>query len=324
MNMAIGKVKLGVLLPTRGILLRDEPPSSAETVLDLARQVESAGLDSVWVGDSLTAKPRMEPLAALSAIGSATQRVRLGTAVLLAALRQPVLLAQTMSTVDLISQGRLIIAAGVGGAFNEDQRREWQAAGIDPRRRASRFEEIVQIVKELGAGRPATFSGKHFQLDDVSIGPKPVRPGGTPVLLACHWRSQAREAQFLRAARYSDGIISISDTPDEYKQVVEQVNSVAADLGREPTQMEKVFYLTVSMNEDTAHAESEATDWLTRYYGSDIWGTRWGPFGGPERVAQRMAEYVEAGADTLVVRFASFQPQRQLEMFLDRVAPAFM
>jgi alkanesulfonate monooxygenase SsuD/methylene tetrahydromethanopterin reductase-like flavin-dependent oxidoreductase (luciferase family) len=143
-------------------------------------------------------------------------------------------------------------------------------------------------------------------------------------LLACHWRSQARDAQFLRAARYSDGIISISDTPDEYKQVVEQVNSVAADLGREPTQMEKVFYLTVNMNEDTAHAESEATDWLTRYYGSDIWGTRWGPFGGPERVAQRMAEYVEAGADTLVVRFASFQPQRQLEIFLDRVAPAFM
>ncbi|MCH2505537.1 MAG: LLM class flavin-dependent oxidoreductase, partial [Dehalococcoidia bacterium] len=86
--MSNSKVKLGVLLPTRGILLRDEPPSSAETVLDLACQVESAGLDSVWVGDSLTAKPRMEPLAALSAIGAVPQRVRLGTAVLLAALRQ--------------------------------------------------------------------------------------------------------------------------------------------------------------------------------------------------------------------------------------------
>ncbi|MBQ11424.1 MAG: hypothetical protein CMJ45_07740, partial [Planctomyces sp.] len=84
-----------------------------------------------------------------------------------------------------------------------------------------------------------------------------------------------------------------------------------------------VFYLTVNMSEDSAQAETEATDWLTRYYGSDIWGTRWGPFGGAERVAQRMAEYVGAGADTLVVRFASFQPQRQLEIFLDRVAPAF-
>jgi len=323
-NMSNGKVKLGMLLPTRGILLGKQPPHTAETVLNLAKQAESAGLDSVWVGDSLTAKPRLEPLAALASIAAVTQRVRLGTAVLLAALRQPVLLAQTMATVDLISQGRLIVAAGVGGAFNEDQQREWQAAGIDPRRRASRFEEIVQIVQELSAGRPATFSGKHFQLDHVEIGPPPVRSGGTPFLIACHWRSQAREAQFLRAARFSDGIISISDTPDEYKQVVEQVVSMAADLGREPSQLEKVFYLTVNMNEDTTQAKAEAEDWLTRYYGSDIWGTRWGPFGGPEQVSQRMSEYVEAGAETLVVRFASFQPQRQLEIFLDRVAPAFM
>lgn len=324
MNMSNGKVKLGVLLPTRGILLRDEPPSSAETVLNLAQQAESAGLDSVWVGDSLTAKPRMEPLAALASIAAVTQRVRLGTAVLLAGLRQPVLLAQTMATVELISQGRLVVAAGVGGAFNEDQRREWRAAGIDPRRRASRFEEVVQIVQELGAGRPATFPGKHFQLDQVEIGPSPVRSGGAPVLIACHWRSQAREAQFRRAARFSDGIISISDTPDEYSQVVERVVSMAAQLGREPAHLEKVFYLTVNMNEDTPQAKAEAEDWLTRYYGSDIWGTRWGPFGGPEQVTQRMSEYMEAGADTLVVRFASFQPRQQLEIFLDRVAPAFM
>ena len=74
MSMSNSKVKLGVLLPTRGILLRDEPPSSAETVLDLAFEVESAGLDSVWVGDSLTAKPRMEPLATLSAIGAADRK----------------------------------------------------------------------------------------------------------------------------------------------------------------------------------------------------------------------------------------------------------
>ena len=324
MNQANSRVKLGVLLPTRGILLGDEPPNSAETVLNLACQAEAAGLDSVWVGDSLTAKPRLEPLAALAAVAAATQRVRLGTAVLLAALRQPVLLAQTMATVDLISKGRLVVAAGVGGAFNEDQRREWQAAGIDPRRRVSRLEEIVQIVRELGAGRQATFSGKHFQLDQVDIGPNPARPGGTPVLLACHWRANAREAQFLRAARFGDGIISISDTPEEYKQVVEQVSSMTADLGRDPSQLEKVFYLTVNMTEDTNQAEAEAEKFLTQYYGADIWGSRWGPFGGPERVAQRMSEYIEAGADTLILRFASFQPQRQLELFLDRVAPAFM
>ena len=90
---AASKVKLGVLLPTRGLLLADSQAHDAGLVLEMAKQVESAGLDSVWVGDSLTAKPRLEPLSTLAAIAACTQRVRLGTAVLLAALRHPLLLA---------------------------------------------------------------------------------------------------------------------------------------------------------------------------------------------------------------------------------------
>ncbi len=321
--MAIPKVKLGVLLPTRGLLLRDQPPADADLVIRLAQQVESAGLDSVWVGDSLTAKPRLEPLTVLSAIGAATNRVRLGTAVLLAALRHPVLLAQTLGTVDLISQGRVVIGAGVGGAFNDEQLREWSAAGVDPAKRASRLEEILQVVRELGSGEAVTFSGAHFQLDGVKVEPRPVQEGGVPILLACHWRAQARQAQLRRAAKWGDGLISISDTPDEYAQVVAGVRDMAAENGRDPDSLENAFYLTVNMDPDQRKAQADAENFLTRYYGANIWGTRWGPFGDPERVKQRMAEYIEAGAGTLVVRFASFEPHRQLDLFLDQVAPAF-
>ena len=311
-------------MPTRGLLLRGEQPRNADLILNLARKIESAGLDSVWVGDSLTAKPRLEPLAMLAAIASVTERVRLGTAVLLAALRQPVLLAQTMNTVDLISEGRLLIAAGVGGTFNEDQVKEWQAAGINSRTRASRMEELVQVVKKLGEEGTATFSGKHFEIDSVAVGPKPTQENGIPILLACHWRAKGRDAQIRRAAQWSDGVISISDTPEEYRQLVEQVNSQAAEFGRSGADLEKTFYLTVNVDGDVSAATAEAEDFLTRYYGAEIWGNRWGPFGDPERVAQRMAEYAEAGAETLVVRFASFEPEKQLDIFLDRVAPNFL
>ena len=311
-------------MPTRGLLLRGEQPRNADLILNLARKVESAGLDSVWVGDSLTAKPRLEPLAMLAAIASVTERVRLGTAVLLAALRQPVLLAQTMNTVDLISGGRLMVAAGVGGTFNEDQVKEWQAAGVNSRTRASRMVELVQVVKKLGEEGTATFSGKHFELDSVAVGPKPAQKDGIPILLACHWRAKGRDAQIRRAAQWSDGVISISDTPEEYRQVVEQVNSQAAEFGRSGADLEKTFYLTVNVDGDVSAATAEAEDFLTRYYGAEIWGNRWGPFGDPERVAQRMAEYAEAGAETLVVRFASFEPEKQLDIFLDRVAPNFL
>ncbi len=320
--MNIDKPKIGVLLPTRGLLLGGDQPANADRILRMAERVEAAGLDSVWVGDSLVAKPRLEPMAALGAIAARTSRVRLGTAVLLPALRHPVLLAQTMATVDLISGGRLIIGAGVGGAFNDEQRGEWKAAGVDPTRRARRFEEIVEVVKGLGPGEPYDFKGRHFEFDAVTMRPSTTQPGGIPVLMATHYRA-GRPAQIDRAARLSDGIIAISDTPDEFSQVIAQVEAKAAELGRDPANFDQTFYLTVNVDSDLDRGRRDAEDFLTAYYGAEIWGTRWGPFGGTERVAERMAEYAAAGARTLVVRLATYDPERQLDVFLEKVAPHF-
>ena len=315
--------KIGYLLPTRGLLLAEERPRNADRIIELACRAEDAGLDSVWVGDSLTAKPRLEPLSVLAAIAARTGRVRLGTSVLLMALRHPVLLAQTMGTVDLISRGRLMIAAGVGGAFNDEQEAEWRAAGVSARRRASRLEEMVEIIKGLGRGDTVDYSGRHFDLDAVTVKPWPVQQDGVPIFLACHWRARARDAQIDRAARLADGVMSISDTPEEHALVIEAVKSRAAELGRDPASLETVMYLTVNMDTDLARAAAESERFLLGYYGAEIWGDRWGPFGGPERVKDRIAEYFEAGADTVVVRFASFEPEQQLSAFLEQVAPDF-
>lgn len=320
--MSENKPKLGVLLPTRGILLRGEQPDNAGRVFRMAERAEEAGLDSVWVGDSLIAKPRLEPLATLGALAARTSRVRLGTAVLLPALRHPVLMAQTMATVDLISGGRLVIGAGVGGAFNDEQRGEWAAAGIDYRRRARRFEEVVEVAKGLGPGQPHSHEGRHFSLDSVRMLPKATQSDGIPWLLATHYRA-GQPAQVDRAARIGDGVMAISDTPEEFAEIIAQVDAKAEEYGRDTTRRESVFYLTVNLDEDEAAAKADAEDWLMRYYGANIWGTRWGPFGGVQRVADRMAAYADAGADTLVVRFATFDPERQLDVFLERIAPQF-
>lgn len=321
--MSKTRVKLGVLLPTRGLLLADAPPSNANLVLDLAQKTEEAGLDSVWVGDSLTAKPRLEPLSVLAAIAARTSRVRLGTAVLLMALRHPLLLAQTLGTVDLISQGRLLVAAGAGGAFNVEQQQEWQRVGVKASQRASRLAEMVQIIKGLNRGETVSFQGRHFELDSVAMRPRSVQTGGVPILLACHGRFPARGAQIQRAARWADGVISISDTPDEYRQVVRDVRALAAELGRDASSMEAAMYLTVNLDRDMARGAAEAEQWLLGYYGTNIWGSRWGPFGDPSQIEERIAEYAEAGADTVIVRFASFTPKEQLDAFLNEVAPVF-
>jgi alkanesulfonate monooxygenase SsuD/methylene tetrahydromethanopterin reductase-like flavin-dependent oxidoreductase (luciferase family) len=322
MTLTDSKTKIGILLPTRGLLLRGEQPSNIDRIIALAETVEQAGLDSVWVGDSLLAKPRMEPLAVLSALAARTSRVRLGTAVLLPALRHPVLLAQTLNTVDLISGGRLVIGAGVGGAFNEEQKREWEAAGVPTKGRGRRFEEIIEIVQGLGSGKPFDFHGRDFDLDSALLRPVPSQPKGIPFLLGTHYRAQS-QVQIRRAARLGAGIISITDSPEEFSQVIHQVNEQAAEFGRDPNSLEKTFYLTVNMDPDLKKAEADAMEWLLGYYGVDHWGTRWGPFGGPENVGARIAEYVAASAHTVIVRFASFEPEKQLDMFLEKVAPAY-
>ena len=314
-------LKLGILLPTRGLVMSSDEPSGIEPLLAMAQSAEQAGIDSVWVGDSLTAKPRFEPLATLTAIAMRTQRVRLGTAVMLAALRNPVQLAQMAATVDTISGGRLILGAGVGGAFNAAQQQEWLNVGVKPSQRAGRFEEVLEITNGLTKGEEVTFEGRHFNYDGVSVQPRAVQLDGVPFLVACHWRA-GRERQFQRAAKLGAGFMSISDYPDEYARVADRVRGYTAEYGGDPQAPEATFYMTVNLREDESAAAEEADTFLHQYYGSNIWGDRWGPFGNPQKVAERIAQYNEAGAQTIIVRFASFEQERQLHTFLDEIVPA--
>ena len=312
--------KLGVLLPTRGILMRGNQPDNIKSILKMAERVEEAGLDSVWVGDSLTAKPRLEPLTALSAISQVTSKVRLGTAVLLAPLRHPVSLAQAATTVDLISEGRLVLGMGVGGAFNEEQRMEWENVGVQPRHRAGRFEELLKVFKPLTRGESVTFEGKYFSVNDVSIMPVSPQPNGVPVVVAAHGRLNS-DRQYRRVL-LGDGSISISDFPDEYSKSLLGIDAMMEnEMKQYQGQMEKIYYMTVNLNTDPSRAREEADEFLRLYYGINIWDERWGPWGSCSETVTRMNEYFEAGADTVIVRFASFDQESNLERFLSEVAP---
>ncbi|MBM3926243.1 MAG: LLM class flavin-dependent oxidoreductase [SAR202 cluster bacterium] len=316
------KPRIGALLPTRGLLMEGPQPHNADLILNMARAIESAGLDSLWVGDSLTAKPRLEPLSTLAALAGITRRVRLGTAVMLAALRHPVLLAQTAATVDLISGGRLVLAVGAGGAFNAEQQKEWQTAGVKASQRGRRLEEAMEVVGRLGTEARVTFHGKHFHLQDVAMSPRPVQPGGIPLLFACHLRAE-RPAQFDRAARIGHGYITISENPQGFEEIGRRVKERAAVHGKNFDTMQKVIYMTVNLNPDRRQALDESDRYLKLYYGVNIWRDLWGPWGHPDLTTQRIREFLQAGATTVIVRFAAFDQERHLDSFLQNVWPNF-
>ena len=95
------------------------------------------------------------------------------------------------------------------------------------------------------------------------------------------------------------------------------------NLGKNVHQVQTTMYMTINMDEDRAIAEADAEEWLLGYYGANIWGDRWGPFGGSSQVIERIQEYRDAGAQTVIVRFASFNAEQQLESFLSKVTPVF-
>jgi len=311
--------RVGIILPTRGLVLSGSLPN-VEPLTRLARRAEELGLDGVWAGDSLTAKPRLEPLSVLAAVAGVTGRVRLGTAVLLAALRQPVLLAQQAATVDLLSDGRLTLGIGVGGSFNAEQRAEWAAAGVGESGHGRRLREVVEITQALWSGEPLTCAGEHFQLSDVRLGFRPAQTPRIRTLLACH-SGESRRTQYRRAARLADGMISITDSPAEFARVREQVLSEVRSLGRDAAAFGATFYMTVNLNRDVEAAQKEADAWVRAYYGVNYWGERWGPYGAPEAVLERARAYADAGADELVFRFASYDQAAQLELFAREVLP---
>ena len=152
--------KLGYLLPTREHIMQGRP--EAAPLLALAERAEALGYASVWVGDSLLARPRHEPLTLLAGVAGRVKRVEIGTAVLLPALRNPVLLAHQVATLDQVSEGRLIL--GVGFASDRPNiRAEFAAAGVPFEKRLGRMMEGLRLCKALWTGEAVDWDGRWRQ-----------------------------------------------------------------------------------------------------------------------------------------------------------------
>ena len=311
------KTEIGILLPTREILFTDKSPANANEIFDIARYAEINEINSLWVGDSILAKPRIDPLIALSSIAAITEKIKIGTSIFIPALRNPISLAHTVMSTNLISGGRLIFGVGAGGTFNESQINEWESLDIDYRTRGSRLDEILDILSMFSNNDEVAFQGKHFDINTKLIFKNLKAAQNYPILCVCHGRSNIKN-QFIRAAKHQ-GLISISDYPNEFKFAITQMNEFGDTLGRCEKQYQSVFYMTININNNPTKAEREADSFIKQYYGINIWGERWGPFGEATKIIDRTNQYIEAGATTVIFRFASFNQMEQLERFCEQI-----
>ena len=278
--------KLGYLIPTREHIMTGKHETAP--LIQQGQQARALGFDSLWVGDSLFARPRHDPLTLLAGLATAVPDVELGTAVLLPALRNPVVLAQQLATIDQLSEGRLILGIGIGGD-TPAIRAEFAAAGVPFEGRVGRLVEAMQLCRALWQDKPVSWNGR-WQLSDVSIGPKPHRPGGPPI-----WYASGVDAGVKRAATYFDGWFPIG--PDA-ETIARQHQLLAADTTT-------AVYVTLCIHDDADEANRLMDDYMVDYYkvpAKVIRPLQATCIGDADTVVASLKSLVDAGADHLVIR----------------------
>jgi probable F420-dependent oxidoreductase len=184
---------------------------------------EQGGVDSLWQTDRLVSKqPILECMATMGALAGRTRRLRFGMNVLSLALRDPVLLAKQCATIDVLSEGRLLPAFGIGSP----QAPEWQALDIDTKTRGKRTDESLEIVARLWREDSVDFAGKHYRLTGASISPKPVQPD-LPM-----WIGGSSDAAIRRTARYGTGWQGGGETLEDAGRVVAAIKKAVVEAGR--------------------------------------------------------------------------------------------
>ena len=260
--------------------------TTGDMVLAAARYAEQIGLDGLIAGDHVTFYGfGYDGLMTLTAVAAVTERIQLKTAVYLLPLRHPVPVALQVAQLSQLSQGRFVFGIGVGG---EDPH-EFTSSGVDPRTRGARTNEALEVIRRLWTEDHVSFEGRHFQLDDVTLYPKPW--DHVPVFVG--GRS---DAALHRAGRFGDGYTGIWQSVDRLRQCRELIDEAAVAAGREPGSVElgMQFWTAVDEDRDVARANLAAGMESTYRLPFERF-ERYSPFGTATEVAEFIAPYVEAG-----------------------------
>jgi alkanesulfonate monooxygenase SsuD/methylene tetrahydromethanopterin reductase-like flavin-dependent oxidoreductase (luciferase family) len=299
-------MRMGYLLPTREQIM-DGLPQTAP-LLRLAERAHGLGFESLWVGDSLLARPRHEPLTLLAAVVGRLPGVAIGTAVLLPALRNPVQLALQVATLDQIAEGRLILGVGIARDV-PSVRAEFAAAGVPFEGRVGRLLEGLRLARALWSGLPVDWDGR-WTLKGGLLAVTPHRVGGPPM-----WIAGSLPASLQRAGQVFDGWIPNAGDASQWGRQWAEIQAIARQAGRDPRGLTGAMYLTLSIDADATRANQLLDAYLEKYYGQPaaVLRGRQECYAGPASgLAGYLAAYARAGVEQLIVRFAG-EHERHLE-----------
>lgn len=295
---------IGISIPNMG------PLTSPEILLDIGQRVEKYGFSDVWVGDHIvfpsqiqskypypggfSSSPSegiLEPLVAMSYLGALTSKAHIGVSVLIIPYRNPVLTAKMISTLDVLTNGRVILGAGAGWMAEE-----FHSVMADYENRGAITDEYIKIYQDLCTSEISSFSGKYYQYENLIMSPKPIQKPYPPI-----WIGGNGTVALRRAANLGDGWQPISITPEDLKSKTTTLRSNLSALGRKPESViisPRIFF---SVDDDPPMASHVPS----------IHGTT-------DKIIDMMKRYEEAGADHILMSPRGATREKTVE-YVDRL-----
>ena len=328
----------GLSVPNRGTVIGAARPEELVAMCEVADRSEL--FDAVFTGDNLVSKPRIDAIVFLSLVAGRTRHVTLGTACMSSfPFRHPIVLANQWAALDLLSGGRTLLVACLGGGPNSTTGRrspsgakwetEFRAMGQTTAERVGRLTEGIQILRALWTGEPVSHAGRFYRFADVQLNVTPVQQP-CPIAIASNPQPPYADATLVekalrRVGEIGDGWQVEMSTPEEFGARWERIREYARAAGRNPLPDTSMIHFYVNIQDSSARAFDEARRFYEAYhlgaFPEDY--LRWRLVTGTaEEVTERIGRFVDAGCTLPILRFASWDPMGQLRRAMGAVLPA--
>jgi alkanesulfonate monooxygenase SsuD/methylene tetrahydromethanopterin reductase-like flavin-dependent oxidoreductase (luciferase family) len=316
------RVSFGFTIPQRGVFFGI---ATWPQMIAMAREADRSALfESIWVGDSVMAKPRPEAISLLGALSAATARAKLGVGCMASfPIRDPIVFAYQWATLDLISNGRMLLAACTGIVAGGVSAKEGVIWSIKDADRGNRMAEHIEICRRLWSEDNVTFDGKYRSFSRVTIKPRPVQQP-CPVWIAANPVPNEAEKPLRRVARIADGWMSVNIFPGIFAANWSKLTGYLKDEGKDPAVYPNIAYHNINLNSDHNAALDESKRFLDQYYGpvfAPQMVEAWTAAGPPRQCADDLRKLIDAGAKEITLRITSWDQQGQFQRLIHEVLP---
>jgi probable F420-dependent oxidoreductase len=305
--MKSGNISCGIAIPQDLIF----ESNGMKPIRAFVERAEELNYDSLWVMEGIVGRsPSLEPISILSYVAALTKRLRLGVAVIVLPLRNPVQLAKSIVSLDHLSSGRLNVGIGIGGRNQE------AIFGYSTERRVTRFEESLGVMKRLWTESEASFSGAFWDFESVSLKPRPVQRPHPPI-----WFGARAPAALKRAVKHGDAFVGAgSSSFEDFKTQYGLLQQFLEEQGRDPESfgISKRIYVAIDPNRD--RAERRLREWFGNYYGNAEMGSRVSIWGSRDECLDKLGNLVQSGAKHLILN-PMFDEMAHLELLSEEIVP---